>query len=51
MCKFGANRTTSTAKKWDARGDMRTMAKFGIVLKSEKHRTEIRLAKIRGFPG
>ena len=50
---FGAHRTSSTANKWDSRGDMRAMAKFGgtslfitvSVLKCEKHRTEILLAK------
>ena len=31
MCKFGANRTTSTAKKWDSRGDIFAMAKMGRV--------------------
>ena len=51
MCKFGANRTTSTPKSEPSRGDIFAMAKIGIVLKSEKHRTEIRLAKTRGFPG
>jgi len=30
MCKFGANRTTSTPKSEPSRGDMRAMAKIGI---------------------
>ena len=29
MCKFGAHRTTPTAKKWDSRGDIFAMAKMG----------------------
>jgi len=36
MYKFGAHRTTSTAKKWDSRGDMRAMAKFGIRTEIQK---------------
>ena len=28
---FGTNRTTSTAKKWDSRGDIFAMAKIGRV--------------------
>ena len=31
MCKFGAHRTTPTAKKWDSRGDIFAMAKMGRV--------------------
>jgi len=29
MYKFGAHRTTPTAKKWDSRGDIFAMAKMG----------------------
>ena len=39
--KFGANRTTSTAKKWDSRGD----------IPGQKYRTGNLPAKTRGFPG
>ena len=31
MCKFRAHRTSSTAKKWDSRGDIFAMAKMGRV--------------------
>ena len=31
MCKFGAHRTTPTAKKWDSRGDIFAMTKMGRV--------------------
>ena len=32
MCKFGAHRTTPTAKRWDSRGDIFAVAKTGLVL-------------------
>ena len=46
MFKFGANRTTFTAKKWDSRGDIFAIGRHSVsVLKSERHRTEILLGE------